>query len=190
MGTLYQAGWRQGTILEALLPNDSVILDVTSRSYKRVQDERSIWIVGSQDCDLNACVDTDAVPTIELRPVFDDSPPPDWGIRSRRFRVTDSEYIQSDSPRPMVSAALLTELVSRGAQRRQIADARRTHLTTWLGLRYDRPAVPESLFDLAKRIGELARDRPKPELVNQVRDVLVTYDEGPSPPRYSLYAVL
>ena len=190
MGSLYQAGWRQGTILEAVLPNDSVVLDIASKTYKRLQREHSIWIVASQDCDLSDSDVSNEFPTIELRPVFNDSPPPDWGIRSRRLRITDSEYIQSGSPRPMVSAALLTGLVSLGAPRREIDSQRRTHLTTWLGRRYDRPAVPESLVNLAKKIGEVAMQQRSSPVVNNIRDVLVTYDDGFSPPRYSLYAVL
>lgn len=62
-------------------------------------------------------------------------------------------------------------------------------LKTWLGFRYDRPAVPPQYVDLARSIaGEVKKQRSK-LYTAKVRDILMDFEEG-DPPLYNLYAVI
>jgi hypothetical protein len=189
MTSLYGAGWRQGSIVESEFPLDAVVLGPSGP--ERSFGTHSVWIVASQDCDLDRVDIDDPVPGIELRPVYtNDAPiPTDWGIRSARLRLTDHEYAQANSPRQTVAPAVLTAVVAAGAIRRDVSFARRQGLTTWLGLRYDRPTVPDHLVPLAKRIStEVARPKHR-QIEARVRDVLMQFDDG-DPVRYSLFAIL
>jgi hypothetical protein len=187
MTSLYERGWRQGSAFTANLPLDAVVCD-SAVSASRDQKEHGRWVLATQDCDLNFTGDDDPEPTIELRPTFDRDPPTDWGIRSYRYRLNESEYVTSQSRRTMISAALLSTL--RVPAEEDVSAARRRGLKTWLGLRYDRPAVPESLLDLAKSVvSEVSRAKNRP-MGLRVRDVLMQFDESTEPPRFSLYAVL
>ncbi len=189
MASLYEEGWRQGSILEATLPLDAVVLGPTGNPERR-QGEHSRWVVATQDCDLDQTDSADAEPSVELRPVFLDGPPADWGIRSAKFLLTESEYVRSASPRPLVSAAVLGALLAGGARQRDVEPSRRQAFTTWLGLRYDRPAVPPTFFPLAKRIAEVVTRRRHRSVGRRVRDVLMQFDKGTSPTRFSLFAIL
>ena len=164
MASLYEEGWRQGSIVEADLPLDSVVLSESSRQPERREDRHDRWVVANQNCELAFTEDDDIEPSVELRPVFTDHPPNNWGIRSSRFLLTESEYVRSASPRPLVSPAVLTALVASGARRREPGAARELAFTTWLGRRYDRPAVPPPLVPLANRIAEVVRRRSQPAL--------------------------
>jgi hypothetical protein len=131
MPTLYEDGWRQGTILAAHLPLDAVLLG--GGQPVRDQREHRLWAVASQECDLDQTDHAAIEATIELRPVFTDDPPDDFGIRSSRFLLTEHEYVISISPRTVVSAAVLTELVRQRAERRDPSMARRQAFKTWQG---------------------------------------------------------
>jgi hypothetical protein len=189
MASLYAAGWRQGSILVADLPLDSVILGEDGQPL-RLQGEHGRWVVATQDCDLVQTETDEVEPTIELRPVFTDAPPPDWGLRSAKLRLTESEFVLSASPRSMVSAALLTALLASGSERRDIDESRRLAFTTWLGLRYDRPAVPDDLVDLAHRIAQEATRNQRRPVGLVVRDLLMDLDNSTAPHQFSLYAVI
>lgn len=160
MASLHEAGWRQGSILEAELPLDAVVLNESSGKPERRPGRHDRWAVANQDCDLALIEETEAEPCVELRPVFTDEPPSDWGIRSSRFLLTQTEYVRSTSPRPIVSPAVLTSLAASGATHRLLSESRQLAFTTGLGLRYDRPAVPPALVPLADRIAEIVRRRP------------------------------
>jgi hypothetical protein len=71
-----------------------------------------------------------------------------------------------------------------------MSEDRRAAFKKWLGLRYDRPAVPERLVPLAKRIGEEVARRERRPTGLRVRDVLMQFDETVTPPRFSLYGIL
>lgn len=116
-------------------------------------------MVARQDCDLDQTGSADAKPSVELRLVFLERSHTDWGIRSARFLLTESEYVRSTSPCLLVSAAVPRALLAGGAGRRNVESACRQAFTTWLGLRYDRPAVPPTLLPLAKRIAEVVTRR-------------------------------
>ena len=104
--------------------------------------------------------------------------------------LSETEYVRARDPRPSVSPAVLTALLATGAARRELAYERRRAFTIWLGLRFDRPAFPEQLLALARRIGEEVRRRPNRPTGARVRDVLMQFDESTDPTRFSLFAVL
>lgn len=188
MASLYAEGWRQGSRFTAELPLDSVVLGAGGAPV-RVQTEHSRWVVATQDCDLNYTESEDGRPTIELRPVLADDAPPNWGIRSVRFRLSETEHVHGLSPRTMVSAAVLSAINSGGGRDAEIAQARQRGLKTWLGRRYDRPAVPEELVPLARCISSEVDRRRRP-IGPRLRDVLMQFDEASTPVRFSLFAVL
>jgi hypothetical protein len=104
--------------------------------------------------------------------------------------LTDHEYAYANAPRLTVSPQVLTTILESGAARRDVAFARRQAFTTWLGLRYDRPAVPGHLVPLARRIStEVARNKHR-TITARVRDVLMQFDDDDDPVRYSLFGVL
>jgi len=188
MASLYGAGWRQGSIVEFELPLDAVILG-QSGIPERSPGLHRLWAVATQDCDLAHADVADPDPAIELRPLYTSGLPPDWGIRSAKLRLTDHEYTQASAPRLTVAPAVLTAILAQGAVRREPSESRCHAFTTWLGLRYDRPAVPDDLVPLARRISqEVARGENRAIGV-RVRDVLMQFGDG-KPPRYSLFAVL
>jgi hypothetical protein len=188
VASLYDMGWRQGSLLSAKIPLDTVILGSYGEP-KRAQDEHDRWVVVTQDCDLHHTEADISQPTVELRPALVGEPPPDYGIRSVKFWLSEAEYLHATSPRAMVSAELLSAVLAKGDRDADIPADRQRALKTWLGLRYDRPAVPESLGELATRIGnEVARKKNRP-VGMKVRDVLMQFDETQEPPRFRLYAV-
>jgi hypothetical protein len=189
MASLYASGWRQGSIFFADLPLDSVILGTDGQPARR-QSEHGRWVVATQDCDLVQTEEDDVEPIIELRAIFTDVPPPDWGLRSTRLRLTETEFVISAGPRTVVSAAVLTSLLVAGRERRNVDESRRLAFTTWLGLRYDRPAVPDELVDLARRIAQEVTRTARRPIGLVVRDVLMDLDRTTSPHQYSLYAVI
>lgn len=189
MASLYEDGWRQGSIVEVDLPLDAIVLGGAGRP-ERASTDHGRWVVVTQDCDLDRAERGAPIPVVELRPVLTEGCPADWGIRSARLRLTEDEYVESTSPRATVAPNVLTAALEVGAPRRDVDFARRQGLKSWLGLRYDRPAVPDHLVPLAQRIGkEVAR--PKHRTIGaRVRDVLMQFDDSGNPVRYSLFAVL
>jgi hypothetical protein len=188
--SLYELGWRQGTVFDADLPLDAVVLNVSAGRAVRAQGQHGRWVVATQDCDLDFSRSDLHEPTIELRPVYSDDPPTDWGIRSASLLLTEKDHIDSSSPRTFVSSALLTALEEQGAVLCTLAEARRQALKTWLGLRYDRPAVPPELLPLARKIADIVSAKRNRPVGTRVRDVLFQCDEETNPVRFSLFAVL
>ncbi len=189
MASLYQAGWRQGSIVEVDLPLDSVVLGASGRP-ERSSQRHGLWAVATQECDLDRASTDAPDPCIELRPLFTHDYPTDWGIRSARLRLTDDEYAEASAPRLIVAPRVLTAALASGAIRRDLSLARRQGFRTWLGLRYDRPAVPNHLVGLAQCIGkEVTRNKHR-QTAGRVRDILMQFDDTADPVRYSLFAVL
>lgn len=189
MASLYAEGWRQGSLFTAELPLDSVVLDAGG-ALRRHQTEHGRWVVATQDCDLDSTDTDDGTPTIELRPVFSHDAPPDWGIRSVRYRLTDTEYVHGLSARTMVSAAILSAIDASGGRDAGLAPERQRGLKTWLGRRYDRPAVPNHLTPLARRIADEVSRKENRAFGLRLRDVLMQFDATLEPVRFSLFAVL
>lgn len=189
MASLYEAGWRQGSIVIAALPFDVVVLDPSGHVVRQHRDHGR-WAVASQECDLDLTETDDPAPTIELRAIHTDDPPDDWGLRSARFRLTDLEYVIANDARTHVAAAVLTALLATGAERREPTPSRSRAFALWLGLRYDRPALEPHLVPLAKRIAEEVRRRQGRPIAARVRDVLMQFDDSSTPLRFSLFAVV
>lgn len=191
MGTLYETGWRQGSLLlNVPLPLVGVRLTDTGDVAPET-GSRDRWIVATQDCDLDLVGADHPDDTIELRPVLDEEPPLTRGIRSRKFLLSDGQYLEAQSRRTMISPAALTVLLATSAVRdNSLADdaERKTELKTWLGLRYDRPAVPPEFVPLASKIAEEVRRKGK-AYSGMVRDILVQFEQG-DPQVYYLFAVI
>jgi hypothetical protein len=190
MASLYEDGWHQGTIFDAALPLDAVVLSETSRQPERRTGTHNRWVIATQDCDLDQTETMGDEPTIELRPVYTDNPPQDWGLRSARLRLTDDDFAWSASPRTLVSAAVLTVLKAGNVATCEPEFNRRRAFTIWLGKRYDRPAVPPQLVPVARKIADVVNQKRNRPTGARVRDVLMQIDETASPTRFSLFAVL
>jgi hypothetical protein len=184
--SLYDRGWRQGSLLTAALPFETIVLAPTGQP-ERDQGTHERWAVATQDCDLVRCEEDEELATIELRPALTDDPPAERGIRAAKFRLNDVEYLHSTTPRAMVSAAVLMTCTRDDPA--LTADERRA-LKTWLGLRYDRPAVPQDYEELAKVIATEVSRKKNREVGKKVRDVLMQFDGPPTAPRFYLTAVL
>lgn len=184
---LHTEGWRQGSIvscdLEAtyLTTADSALARIVRCSFSR-------WIVCTQDCDLKAASLDSEEFVIELRPVLTECPPADWGIRSRRLLLNGNSYVDAHSPRCLVTPALLFSL---GAKRENaLDDDRCTAFKTWLGRRYDRPAIPEHLVDLAKEVAKRCKSRSGRAVGEQVHDILMQFHEESDPVQVALFGVI
>jgi hypothetical protein len=188
MPSLYDAGWRLGSIFAATLPFDAVVLDAAG-AIVRLQREHGRWAVATQECDLDLTECQAPEPTIEVRAVHTDDPPDEWGVRSSRFRLNESDYVISHEPRISVSAAVLTSLRASGAPLTP-DPARSRAFAIWLGLRYDRPALPPHLVELGKRIAHEVSRKSGRVTAAKVRDVLMQFDDAVTLPRFSLFAVL
>lgn len=192
MPSLYDDGWRQGVILRARLQTYGIVLAGRDQPQIDVRDHE-LWIVVSQDCDLDGMnVDLD-VDSVELRPVFDEEPPPTLGIRSRKLLLVRGQpyYLQADSRRAMISPASLLAIRRGEPDCRQewLDDARLTALKTWLGKRYDRPAVPPEFVPLARAIARAVNDNRQNIAVDDVREIFAQFGEG-NPVTVSLFAMI
>ena len=193
MASLYQLGWRQGSVFAVSL-EAGVAIDVDGNAETRaISHDR--WIVATQDCDLDIADSGANDPRIELRPVYGRNGGPDcdrgapdvWGVRSRKFRLNqDRDFVHADSIRLMASPALLNEHV--GSRVSLLSDERRAAFTAWLGRRYDRPAVPEAFVPLARALSELARKARDP-VRDHLHDVLMVFDEASSPTEIALFTI-
>lgn len=152
---------------------------LTSRNH-------NIWCVATQECDLDQADTSDLTPVVEIRPVFTVEPPEDWGLRSRKLKLTAEHFIDSDSPRVNISPAALMAFTTHRLP--GISNDRALALKTWLGLRYDRPAVPPEWLELSSSIADRIA-RKKDDSRDQVHDVLVQFEVG-EPPQFYLYVVI
>ncbi len=183
--SLYARGWRQGALLHARLPLTG--LEIRDGAVQPVSIDCDTWLVASQDCDLARVTTDRPEAVVELRRVHEGDAPTDWGIRSRRLRLDQDRYLSADDPHLHVSPALLASVEqSRGLR---LPEPRVAAVKTWLGLRYDRPAVPDALVPLARRISDEVAGADS-ERAMVVRDVLMQFDDSTTPPRYSLFAII
>lgn len=186
MSDLHTEGWRQGSIVSGELTTTH--LTSAEGRIQEVSQSCSRWVVCTQDCDLRSSSTDSHRPIVELRPVLEEDPPSDWGIRSRRFLLDQDAYVDADSPRCVVTPALLsTMLPDREAA---LGEARSRAFKTWLGLRYDRPAVPEHLVGLAREIARRCSGGRGRAISEQVHDVLMQFDDNAQPVRVALFGVI
>lgn len=183
--TLYLRGWRQASLVTARLEVSSLCDEAGSVEGVTAAHER--WVVASQDCDLANVHEDDVQPVIELRPVRTGNPNADWGIRSKILRLSDHFYVEASAPRLLVSPRVLTGLEAHRED--QVDPYRAQAFKTWLGLRYDRPAVPPEYGELATAIAEAVRQTRSATLAAETHDVLMQFS-GHSLPRFVLVAVM
>jgi hypothetical protein len=186
---LYADGWRQGSIFHVELTVHGCVLGSDSTAAVKAVTS-SVWVIASQDCDLAAASPSDNEPIIEVRPVVEgDAETVDWGIRSHALRLDEERSVVSDRLPGRVSPALLHRL-AREAREPALADGRVVAFKTWLGLRFDRPAVPDHLVPLARDIAKRLRRPGGREVAAGVHDVLMQFDESGASARAVLFAVM
>ncbi len=131
------------------------------------------WVLVAQDCDLawHSVAGTDSL--VEIRPVRRDDPPESWGIRGGKFRLDeDGAYLVDSDPAVRVEP----DVVLAAAHECLGHDAPARRLKTWLGLRYNRPAVPQDYVKLARELAKLLTKKSHKQAEERVRDILATFD--------------
>ena len=186
MSDLHTEGWRQGSVVSFELTTSH--LTTAEGRIKEISQPYGRWVVCTQDCDLRSARIDSHQPLIELRPVLDEDPPSDWGIRSRRFLLGEGAYVDADAPRCVVTPALLSTM--RSGREEALDDTRSRAFKTWLGLRYDRPAVPEHLVELAREIARRCSGGRGRAIGEQVHDVLMQFDDRAQPVQVALFGVI
>lgn len=125
---------------------------------------------------------------VELRPVYMEDPPADWGIRSSRFRL-DSSGAHLHSAVPSIRAS--SEVVDSADHLTCSTPDHVLRLKTWLGLRYNRPAIPEEYIKLAKKLADKIKAKRNTEHTSGIRDILARFNTAPNGSvLYELIAVL
>lgn len=130
------------------------------------------WVLVAQDCDLawNSVANSDSL--VELRPVYREDPPENWGIRDNRFRLDEAgAYLRDTAPAVRVTPDVV--LAAEHACPEHTEPARR--LKTWLGLRYNRPAIPQEYVALAENLAKRLRKKSHKQAEERVRDILATF---------------
>jgi hypothetical protein len=130
-------------------------------------------------------------PVVELRQVHDSDPPSHEGIHARKFLLNSSlgHYLVDDKPSAFVSPRFICDpMLSVSIY--QLDGARVLALKTWLGNRYDRPAVPNEFVPLARAIADSVKSTEEKELAKQVRDVYMQFEKSQKEVRFSLYAMI
>jgi hypothetical protein len=183
--SLFDAGWRQGSLFEASLQISAIVVNSERGAPESSSWQHREWIVATQDCDLSGASVASNEPSIELRPVYRENPPSDWGIRARRLLLADGCFLISESPRLTISPAALVNL--RDGLQPSLADGRLKAFKSWLGLRYDRPAVPPELVDLMRAVAKTF-NRPRGPLQHKIHDILVEVEEAEHP-LYGVFVV-
>lgn len=111
-----------------------------------------------------------------------------WGIRSRKLRISNDEYVDASDPHSHTTARLLAG--SDPGDATALSDGRALAFKTWLGLRYDRPAVPENLVPLAREISRHADNRRSDAICERLHDVLMQFVEVGEDVQFALVAVI
>lgn len=171
---LRAAGWQQGCLLRQTIPLTRVRW-VEGRAVEHTVDHEE-WAIVAQDCDLawNSVAGSDSL--VELRPVYRADPPDSWGIRSDKFRLSyDGAYLIDHQATVKVEPDVVRNAEHACAYEHE--PARR--LKTWLGLRYDRPAVLQEYIDLANDLAQRLRKKSHRQVEGKVRDILVTFTTAP-----------
>jgi len=166
---LYTLGWRQGSVFDQDL---QVCVNRLSQSGVRGElTTHSKWIVASQDCDLAGC-DLNSTTEIEVWPLHSTEEVVAASIRNKKFGVLEGLMLTSPAARAYVEARALARFEKSAAGPNERACRR---FKTWLGRRYDRPAIPKEYENAARTIASAVkslRDRTTERLV---RDVLMVF---------------
>lgn len=189
--TVYAAGWRQGTVLRADIDVVSTVRNPTSGEAEELRHRHPLWALVTQDCNLFRMKANANTPVVELRQVHDSEPPTHEGIHARKFLLNSASghYLIDDKPCAFVSPRFLCD-ANLATLSYKLTEPRVLALKTWLGNRYDRPAVPDELVPLARAIAESVKSSGEKELADQVRDVYMRFEESGTDVRFSLYGVI
>lgn len=170
---LRATGWFQGCRLTLPLTH---VDGVAGTPLPRTVDHDD-WVLVQQDCDLawNAVAGSDSL--LELRPVFHDDPPANWGIRDARLLLdVTGAHLRSEA----AAVRVTPDVVSMAGHATCPVPSFALRLKTWLGLRYDRPAVPQEFVALASDLATRLRKKQHHEDQDRVRDILARSREPPT----------
>jgi hypothetical protein len=187
--SLRSRGWLQGCTLRLPLPlRHTAVVDGTVEEVVRTHD---LWLIAEQDCDLawRAVLREGAEQfLVELRPVFTDDPPVDWGIRSQRFLLSadDGRHLLATAPVVRVTPQVIVTAEHVAC----LDDDHQLRLKTWMGLRYDRPAVPQRYMKLARVLADALSVKKNRSRAERYRDVLAQYWDEDGVTKFTLVAVL
>ena len=162
-------------------------MDWAAGSVQETRFSWDEWVVISQDCDLDSAENESPEPLVEIQPARSSSVIADWGIRSKILRLSDEFHVSASDPKIRVSPRLLAAQIA--TRKPEIPTGRAPALKRWLGLRYDRPAVPENLVAIARAIARAVSDTRNEERSDVCHDVLFQATSG-SPPQYELAAIV
>lgn len=186
--SLRSKGWLQGCVLR--IPLALRHLAVVDGSVEEVVRRHDLWVIADQDCDLawRAILREDAEEfLVELRPVFRDDPPADWGIRNQKFLLNaDGRHLLANAPVVRVTP----EVVDASEHVDCLNEHHQLRLKTWMGLRYDRPAVPQRHMKLARALADALSAKKNRARAERYRDVLAQYWDEDGVTKYTLVAVL
>lgn len=172
--SLYAEGWRQGSLIRETMVVHYI--DLRDNAIVDCNEQFDYWLLATQDCDLEQTPCTNSARQFELRPVLprlkDDKLD---GLRSRTIIVKDGFVLRSDSKKLTLTARALNSMKAKRED--DLEDERRVQIKTWLGLRYDRPAIPIQFVALGDRLRTAFIVEMPPELVGVVRDVWIYFDD-------------
>lgn len=167
--SLYALGWRQGSVFEHelhicvnRLSESGVAPDITPHRK---------WIIATQDCDLAGAA-LDALTEIEIWPLYVTDEIVGASIRNKKFGISAGWMVNSPSARGYIEARALAGL--RQGDETPSAQTYR-HFKTWLGRRYDRPALPKEYETAAKAITNAVRSLRDRDADKHIRDVLMVF---------------
>lgn len=171
--SLYQEGWRQGALIRASLEAYYLDCDGSATVTKSVNHE--LWLLATQDCDLAQTKSSNTSRQFELRPVYaQDANDRLDGIRTRSVSVREGLVLRADSPRLTLTARALNTFKEQRED--DLPVERRAEIKAWLGLRYDRSAVPERFEELARMLKEKYIAGVPTHLATVLRDVWVYFE--------------
>jgi hypothetical protein len=99
-----------------------------------------LWLLSEQDCDLAQTLEDDSEKLFELRTIRSHGGDVPSAITGAKARIDRTACLVAMDVSTKVTARRLTANV---ANRTVMPAERRTAIKTWLGFRYDRPAVPD-----------------------------------------------
>jgi hypothetical protein len=196
--SLHDLGWRQGFLVTASLTAQVyTIEDGVQRTSELVH---GLWLLAEQDCDLAQTDVGDIAKQFELRAVRYHEGDIPRGITGGRMRINATQCVHALD---IVTKVTATWLAANFENAISVDPETRREVKTWMGYRYDRPAVPAAISKIHTRIQKLAkfaRTEPQQNVaqknwsrldLGKVRDLLVGYEEtaGQGKVRANLYAI-
>lgn len=171
--SLHAEGWQQGSLIRETMTVHS--LDLQDGIIVDRSEQFDLWLLATQDCDLAQTPCTNTTRQFELRPVLERKPDDKLdGLRSRVILVKDQLVLRSDSKKLTLNACALNSLKDKREQ--NLDEERRVQIKTWLGLRYDRPAIPSRFVPLGERLKKAFIDEMPDKFAGVVRDVWVYFE--------------